>query len=85
MRNGFLAERDFPALTAAASKLAESKIFIDDTPGLSILELRAKARDALGERFDLRAFHDAVLENGGVPLPILEHQIDEYIAAAKEK
>jgi len=44
VRNGFLAERDFPALTAAASKLAESKIFIDDTPGLSILELRAKAR-----------------------------------------
>jgi replicative DNA helicase len=44
IRNGFLAERDFPALTAAASKLAESKIFIDDTAGLSILELRAKAR-----------------------------------------
>ena len=37
VRNGFLSERDFPALTAAASKLAESKIFIDDTPsGLSI-------------------------------------------------
>jgi replicative DNA helicase len=44
VRNGFLSERDFPALTAAASKLAESKIFIDDTPGLSILELRAKCR-----------------------------------------
>ncbi len=52
---------------------------------LKILELRAKAHDALGERFDLRAFHDAVLENGGVPLPILEHQIDEYIAAAQKK
>ncbi len=44
VRNGFLSERDFPALTQAASKLAESKIFIDDTAGLSILELRAKAR-----------------------------------------
>jgi replicative DNA helicase len=44
IRNGFLSERDFPALTAAASKLAESKFFIDDTPGLSILELRAKSR-----------------------------------------
>jgi len=44
VRDGFLAERDFPSLTAAASKLAESKIFIDDTAGLSILELRAKAR-----------------------------------------
>jgi uncharacterized protein (DUF885 family) len=52
---------------------------------LKILELRAKARAALGERFDLRAFHDAVLANGGVPLPILERQIDEYIAAALQK
>ena len=40
----FLAERDFPSLTAAASKLAEAKIFIDDSPALTILELRAKAR-----------------------------------------
>ena len=44
VRDGFLTERDFPVLTAAASKLAESKMFIDDTPSLSILELRAKAR-----------------------------------------
>ena len=44
MRDGFLSERDFPALQVAASKLAEAKIFIDDTSGLSILELRAKAR-----------------------------------------
>jgi replicative DNA helicase len=44
VRNGFLSERDFPALQTAASRLAEAKIFIDDTSGLSILELRAKAR-----------------------------------------
>ncbi|CAN5719506.1 replicative DNA helicase [soil metagenome] len=44
VREGFLAERDFPSLTAAASKLAEAQIYIDDTAGLSILELRAKAR-----------------------------------------
>ncbi len=43
-RDGFLSEADFPKLTHAASKLAEAKIFIDDTAGLSILELRAKAR-----------------------------------------
>ena len=43
-RDGFLAESDFPKLTHAASKLAEAKIFIDDSAGLSILELRAKAR-----------------------------------------
>ena len=44
VREGFLAERDFPSLTAAASKLAEAEIYIDDSAGLSILELRAKAR-----------------------------------------
>src|SRR6266487_2292812 len=44
VRDGFLGERDFPSLTAAASKLAEAKIFIDDSATLTILELRAKAR-----------------------------------------
>jgi replicative DNA helicase len=44
VRDGFLGERDFPNLTTAASKLAEAKIFIDDSASLSILELRAKAR-----------------------------------------
>lgn len=44
VRDGFLGERDFPSLTAAASKLAEAKIFIDDTASLTVLELRAKAR-----------------------------------------
>jgi uncharacterized protein (DUF885 family) len=49
---------------------------------LKILELRARATRELGNRFDLRAFHDAVLGSGGVPLPVLERQIDEYIARA---
>src|SRR5437762_8365092 len=44
VRDGFLGERDFRSLTAAASKLADAKIFIDDSPSLEILELRAKAR-----------------------------------------
>ncbi len=44
VRDGFLAERDFTSLTSAASKLAEAQMFIDDTAGLNILELRAKAR-----------------------------------------
>ena len=48
---------------------------------LKILELRAKAKAALGDRFDVRSFHDAVLDNGSVPLPVLERQIDDYIAA----
>lgn len=44
VRDGFMNEGDFHNLTVAASKLSESKIFIDDTAGLSILELRAKSR-----------------------------------------
>jgi replicative DNA helicase len=44
VRNGFLSERDFPNLTAAASQVAAAKMFIDDTPGLTITALRAKAR-----------------------------------------
>ncbi|MCX6887323.1 MAG: replicative DNA helicase [Verrucomicrobia bacterium] len=44
VREGFLADRDFPKLTGAASKLSSAPIFIDDSSGLSILQLRAKAR-----------------------------------------
>jgi len=47
---------------------------------LKILELRAKARAALGEKFDLRDFHAVILENGGLPLTILEQLVDEWIA-----
>jgi len=46
---------------------------------IKILELRQKAMDTLGDRFDLRDFHDVVLKNGGVPLDILERLVDEYI------
>jgi uncharacterized protein (DUF885 family) len=46
---------------------------------LKILELRQKAKSALGENFDIRAFHDKVLGAGSVPLPILERIIDRWI------
>jgi len=44
IREGFLAERDFAPLTSAAGQLSGAPLFIDDTSGLSILQLRAKAR-----------------------------------------
>ncbi len=47
---------------------------------LKILELRARAEDALAEGFDVRAFHDIVLKNGPVPLAILEENVDAWIA-----
>ena len=47
---------------------------------LSIVKIRAKAEQALGPKFNIRAFHDAILELGSVPLPILEARIDRFIA-----
>jgi uncharacterized protein (DUF885 family) len=50
---------------------------------MKILELREKAKSELGEKFDLRKFHNVVLKNGAVPLEILEDLIDGYIAESK--
>lgn len=50
---------------------------------LKILELRERAQQELGDKFNLVDFHRAVLENGAVPLSILEELIDEYIAETK--
>ena len=47
---------------------------------IKIRALRTKAEQSLGARFDLRRFHDAVLEQGAVPLTVLEAQIDQWIA-----
>jgi uncharacterized protein (DUF885 family) len=48
---------------------------------LKILELRQRAMDQLGDRFDLKAFHNVILGNGTLPLGMLERLVDEYIAA----
>jgi uncharacterized protein (DUF885 family) len=50
---------------------------------LKIIELRDKARKAMGERYSPKEFHRAVLSTGTVPLELLEHEIDAYIARAK--
>lgn len=54
VRTGYLSPSDWPRLTAAAGKLSESPIFIDDTPAISVMELRAKARR-------LKSHHDIQL------------------------
>ncbi|MEO0441699.1 MAG: DUF885 domain-containing protein [Pseudomonadota bacterium] len=50
---------------------------------LKIQELRAKAEKELGDKFDIRGFHDTVLGGGSVPLNILEKQVDQWIAEMK--
>jgi uncharacterized protein (DUF885 family) len=50
---------------------------------LKILELRDRAQKALGSKFDIRAFHDQVIDSGALPLDVLEHRIDAWIATQK--
>jgi uncharacterized protein (DUF885 family) len=50
---------------------------------LKILELRENAKKELGGKYDIRDFHDVVLKNGAVPLPVLEGLVNDYIAAKK--
>jgi len=50
---------------------------------LKILELRDRAKKALGDKFDIRAFHDQVLDSGALPLDVLEARIDGWIASQK--
>jgi uncharacterized protein (DUF885 family) len=50
---------------------------------MKIQDLRKKAEDALGDKFDIRAFHDTVLAGGALPLVILERRVDQWIAAVQ--
>ena len=54
-----------------------------DTGALEIFALRDEARAALGDRFDLRAFHDAVLSSGPVTLPMLRQLVERWIQDQK--
>ena len=56
-----------------------------DSGGLEFVALRDEARRELGDRFDLRAFHTAVLEHGAVTLPMLREQVRDWIRSEKER
>jgi len=47
---------------------------------LKIKELRKKSENTLGDKFDIKAFHDTILKNGAIPLPLLEKIVDDWIA-----
>ena len=51
---------------------------------MKIKELRARAQAALGERFSIRHFHNALLDDGALPLPVLEARIDAWIALQRQ-
>lgn len=51
---------------------------------LEILKLRDKAKEELGDKFDLRAYHDAVLVNGPLPLDVLEAEMTEWLNVQKQ-
>ena len=50
---------------------------------LKYLELRAKAEKALGPKFDIRSFHDEVIDSGALPLDVLTQRVDTWIAQQK--
>ena len=47
---------------------------------MAIIDARRQAEAALGAKFDIRAFHDTVLELGSVPLPVLKARIERFVA-----
>lgn len=76
----YIVEGDrFPPETAAAlvdrAAVWPGQLTAYDTGAMEFLALREQARQALGARFDIREFHDAVLRNGTVTLPMLRQQV----------
>ena len=73
-----------PALIAAIDALAAAnRERPDPQREIELLRLRAQARQALGSRFSMKEFHNAVLRTGSVPLDVLGQAIDDWMAAVK--
>jgi replicative DNA helicase len=86
VRSGYLGERDFPQLARAAAKLHEAPIYIDDTPAISVLELRAKARRLLrdrGKKVGLIVVDYLQLMRGMGPASNREQEISEISRSLK--
>lgn len=84
VRSGFLAPSDWPRLTAAAGKLSEAMVFIDDSPSISALELRAKAR-RLKSHHDIKLIVLDYLQlmRGSTPAESRQQEISEISRSLK--
>ena len=65
-------------MTWGVFRLRQAAAFLTEQTGYA-----SKAKDQLGDRFDLKEFHEVVLTNGGMPLEVLERVADDYIAEKK--
>jgi len=84
LRGGFLSESDWPKLTRAAGILSESALFIDDSPGLTVLEVRAKARRLQREHgLDLIMVDYIQLMRGGARMESREREISDISRSLK--
>ena len=88
-----MVERQLPKLYVAGSIPAARSRFFRSTSSFCgpfckiccyhVLELRDRAKKSLGPKFDLKAFHDEVLDSGALPLDVLEQRVNDWIASQK--
>ena len=84
VRTGFLSPSDWPKLTKAAGELSKSKIFIDDTPAISVMELRAKARRLKANHgIDMIVLDYIQLMRGGGRVESRQQEISEISRSLK--